>query len=364
MLVIILTPLMVLRSAPSCSAVVDALLLLLAVLFLSSVPLSLCSRHTSHVRFSRTLSPCAHTTLWLKVSERARSLHLHVIHDVTCLSVRWLFPCFVFFLSLAPLLALHCLPVLCLAHQLPQCRIRRGLNPVRTRALMSIAPWRCTTLSHFVIVFLSEFPMHFVCVCPVRLGDCIRVSVLGAVSVPVAVPGSGSVSCNCVCFHCSRCFRPATAADRADNSNEHHGVTAFGHCNCDFILFFWHSVESSPSVPGVRTRVVESIRSRVHWWWPVCWLYFRKGSKTTVFNESNRTPPHPSSLANLSSCDSAGFLSFSTVDQFFSKLEWWLLRFGSLQLLSNDMWTELIFVLPCVCSICVRVWTCIHWFVW
>ena len=48
-------------------------------------------RYTSHESFSRTLSPCAHTTLWLKVSQRAHSLHPHAIHDVTCLSVRWLF---------------------------------------------------------------------------------------------------------------------------------------------------------------------------------------------------------------------------------------------------------------------------------
>ena len=68
-----------------------------------------------------------------------------------CLSVRWSFlvclspvP-----LSLSLLLALHCLPVLWPAQLLPQCRIRRGLNPVRTRTMRSIAPWRCTTLSQF-----------------------------------------------------------------------------------------------------------------------------------------------------------------------------------------------------------------------
>ena len=78
----------------------------------------------------------------------AHSLHPHVIQGVTCLSVRWLFSCFVFFfLSLAPLLSLHCLPVLCPAHLLLQCRNRRGLNPVRIRTMRSIAPWRHTTLS-------------------------------------------------------------------------------------------------------------------------------------------------------------------------------------------------------------------------
>ena len=49
-------------------------------------------------------------------------------------------------LSLAPLLSLHCLPVLCPAHQLPQCRIRR-LKPLHSRSLRSIAPCRCTTFS-------------------------------------------------------------------------------------------------------------------------------------------------------------------------------------------------------------------------
>ena len=48
-------------------------------------------RYTSHESFSGTLSPCAHITSWLKVLQRAHSLHPHAIHDVTCLSVRWLF---------------------------------------------------------------------------------------------------------------------------------------------------------------------------------------------------------------------------------------------------------------------------------
>ena len=95
------------------------------------------------------LPPCAHTTLWLKVSQRAHSLHPHAIHDVTCLNVRCLFSFCLLpsSLSLAPPLSLHCLPVLCPAHQLPQCRIRRGLKPLHSPTMRSIAPWRCTTLS-------------------------------------------------------------------------------------------------------------------------------------------------------------------------------------------------------------------------
>ena len=89
--------------------------------------------------FSRTLSLRAHTTLWLKVS----LVRIHSICMSSMMSHVWAcIVCsrFVFFLSLAPPLALHWLPVLCRAHQLPQCRIRRGLNPVRTRTMRSVAP--------------------------------------------------------------------------------------------------------------------------------------------------------------------------------------------------------------------------------
>ena len=69
------------------------------------------------------------------------SLHVHVIHDVTCLSVG----CFLVLSSSFPLSRLyvlsHCLPVLCLAHQLPCRRNRRGLKPLHSRTMRSIAPW-------------------------------------------------------------------------------------------------------------------------------------------------------------------------------------------------------------------------------
>ena len=56
--------------------------------------------------------------------------------------------CFVFFLSLSRLYFLsHCLPVLCPAHQLPCRRNRRGLKPLHSRTMRSIAPWRYTILS-------------------------------------------------------------------------------------------------------------------------------------------------------------------------------------------------------------------------
>ena len=89
---------------------------------------------------------CSHHIVAQGVSVRV-SFHPHAIHDVTCLSVRWSF--LVSFspvsLLLPPLLFLI-LPVLCPALH-PQCCHRRGLNPLRTRRMRSIAPWRYTILS-------------------------------------------------------------------------------------------------------------------------------------------------------------------------------------------------------------------------
>ena len=45
-------------------------------------------RYTSHETFSRHFHPCAHITLWLKVSQRvSHEKHVHP-HVITCLSVR------------------------------------------------------------------------------------------------------------------------------------------------------------------------------------------------------------------------------------------------------------------------------------
>ena len=74
------------------------------------------------------------------------SFHLHVIHDVLRLSVRWSF-----LVSLSPVslllqpLLFHTLPVVCPA--LHPCRHRRGLKPLHSRRMRSIAPWRKTILS-------------------------------------------------------------------------------------------------------------------------------------------------------------------------------------------------------------------------
>ena len=93
---------------------------------------------------------CDHTHIVAQGVSGAESLHPHAIHDITCLSVRcWSSFCLPsLYLSLLPFL-FHCLPVLCLA-QLPQCRHRQGLEPLHSRTMRSIAPWRFSILSQKV----------------------------------------------------------------------------------------------------------------------------------------------------------------------------------------------------------------------
>ena len=80
---------------------------------------SLCRQiHLTREFFSNTFALSTHHIVAQGLFG-AHSLHLHVIHDVTCLSVRCLFSFCLLPHSLAPLLSLHCLPVLCPAHQLP-----------------------------------------------------------------------------------------------------------------------------------------------------------------------------------------------------------------------------------------------------
>ena len=71
--------------------------------------------HLTREFFSNTFTLIT-LTLWLKVSRRAHSLHPHAIHDVTCLSVRWLFPCFVFFLCLSRLYLLSTVHLFSILH--------------------------------------------------------------------------------------------------------------------------------------------------------------------------------------------------------------------------------------------------------
>ena len=97
--------------------------------------------------FSHAPCTCDHTHIVARGVSVRIALHPHAIHDVTCLSVRCLssFCLLSLYLSLLPLLS-HCLLVLCPVHQL-QCRHRRGLNPLHSRRMRSIAPWRYT-ISH------------------------------------------------------------------------------------------------------------------------------------------------------------------------------------------------------------------------
>ena len=81
--------------------------------------------HLTRDFFSNTFTLCTHHIVAQGVFG-ARSFHLHVIHDVACLSVRCLFLFCLLSLPLAPQLFSHCLPVLCPAHQLPCRRNRRG----------------------------------------------------------------------------------------------------------------------------------------------------------------------------------------------------------------------------------------------
>ena len=74
------------------------------------------------------------------------SFHLHAIHDVTCLSVRWSFFVSLSLLFLSDFYLFHTLLVLGPALHL-QCRYRRGFKPLHSRRMRSIAPRRFSILS-------------------------------------------------------------------------------------------------------------------------------------------------------------------------------------------------------------------------
>ena len=99
-------------------------------------------RYTSHV-FPHAPCTCDHTHIVAQGVSVRISLHLHANQHV---SVRLLFlrvclsPVSLLFL---PFLS-HCLLVLCLAHQIPCGRNRRGIKPLHSRTMRSIAPWRYT----------------------------------------------------------------------------------------------------------------------------------------------------------------------------------------------------------------------------
>ena len=95
--------------------------------------------------FSHALCTCDRTHIVAQGVSVRISLHPHAIHDVICLSVRLLALRVCLFLVCLPLLLclFHSLLVPCPAHHL-QCRHRRGLKPLHSRTMRSVASWRYT----------------------------------------------------------------------------------------------------------------------------------------------------------------------------------------------------------------------------
>ena len=99
-------------------------------------------RNTSHVFFLIHLAHVITLTSWLKVSPGAHSFHLRAIHDVTCLSVRLLslrvclspVSLFYFFSFTVYLFSV--------LHNFHNVVTARGLRPLHSRTMSSIAPWR------------------------------------------------------------------------------------------------------------------------------------------------------------------------------------------------------------------------------
>ena len=108
--------------------------------------------------FSHAPCTCDHTHIVAQGVSGAQSLHPHAIQDVTCLSVRLLSLRVCLFPVSLPLLPclFHSQPVLCPA-QFPQCRHRRGLKPLHSSTMRSIAAWRFSILSQVMSRLLRDF---------------------------------------------------------------------------------------------------------------------------------------------------------------------------------------------------------------
>ena len=101
--------------------------------------------------FSHAPCTCDHTHMLAQGVSVRISPHPHAVHDVTCLSVCLLsLRVCLFLVSLPPIFLFHCLLVLCPAHHL-ECRHRRGLKPLHSRRMRSIAQLRYTILSQVMI---------------------------------------------------------------------------------------------------------------------------------------------------------------------------------------------------------------------
>ena len=113
-----------------------------------------------HCDSRRVYTDTLHTRLFLDMFNFVHTSHCGSRCRSVCLIkslMRMSSHVWVFVVSLLCLLPLslsrlyflsHCLLVLCPAHQLPCGRNRRGVKPLHSHTMRSIAPWRYTTLSH------------------------------------------------------------------------------------------------------------------------------------------------------------------------------------------------------------------------
>ena len=116
-------------------------------------------RTPSHETFFSTLSSlCTHRIVTRRVCIKPCSSTCHQMSE------RLLLPCFVFFLCLSCLYFRSLFYLFSVLNfNLPCCRDRRALNQMRTLKKRNIAPWRRTTLSHFLAVHQAcGFTEHWV----------------------------------------------------------------------------------------------------------------------------------------------------------------------------------------------------------
>ena len=111
---------------------------------------TLCRQEHLTRDFSHAPCTCDHIHIVAQGVSVRISLHPHAIHDVTCferafvvsscLSLSCFSPTSTFFSFTVYLFSVP--------HTHLQCRHRRGLKPLHSRTMRSVAPWRYTILSH------------------------------------------------------------------------------------------------------------------------------------------------------------------------------------------------------------------------
>ena len=103
-------------------------------------------RYTSHETSSRHIRLCAHITLWLNVSQRVSDTITHA-HVITCLSVCCFLTLSSSSLSRASTFSLTVCLFSVLLINFHVVKKTRGIKPLHSRTMRSIALWRYTTLS-------------------------------------------------------------------------------------------------------------------------------------------------------------------------------------------------------------------------